>query len=171
MKKYLSAFVCGFGAGVLQVVPVAKSFSCCIIIPAAAIIAIMLDRKAEGISSREEISTNRAIVIGALTGLYAALFGSFFDIFITFLTKSNDLVATYTQLQSTLNDFPISDALRNEVLALMERVKTDITETGFSFLYTLSVLVNNFIINTIFGFAGGLLGAQIINGKIKREQN
>jgi len=171
VKKYLSAFVCGFGAGVLQVVPVAKSFSCCIIIPAAAIIAILLDRKAEGISSEVEIETKRAILIGVLTGLYAALFGSFFDIFITFITKSNDLVSAYPQLQYTLNEFPISDALREEVLALMDRVINDITESGFSLLFALSVLINNFIINTIFGLVGGLLGSQIINSRIKREQN
>jgi hypothetical protein len=78
LKKYLSAFVCGFGAGVLQIVPVAKSFSCCLIIPAAAFLALVLEQKSTNNFTR--ILPGKAILIGLVTGLYAAIFGSFFDI-------------------------------------------------------------------------------------------
>lgn len=163
IKKYLSAFVAGFGAGVLQVVPVAKSFSCCLIIPAAVFIALLLDRRANRIT--EKTTTRRAITIGVLTGLYAALFGSFFDIFITLVTKNNDIIAAFPELQKMILSFPVSEAIKTEVLKLFESVRSEILNSGFSPLYTFSVLVNNFIIDTIFGLIGGLIGVQIVNAR------
>ncbi|MCK7524986.1 MAG: hypothetical protein MZV64_48975 [Ignavibacteriales bacterium] len=44
-KKYLPTLVCGFGAAVLSTVPGIKNFSCCLIVPAAAAISILLDKK------------------------------------------------------------------------------------------------------------------------------
>ena len=165
MKKYLSAFVCGFGAGVLQVVPVAKSFSCCLIIPAAAFLALVLEQKSTNNFTR--ILPAKAIMIGLATGLYAALFGSFFDILITFITKNNDVVATFPEFQKMVESFPIqlSQELKNDVINLMTTIRDQITETGFSPLYTLSVLFSNLFIDTIFGIIGGLVGAQIINNR------
>lgn len=167
MKKYISSFVCGFGAGVLQVVPLVKSFSCCLIIPAASIIALLLDRKANRITTKTP--TKHALMIGLMTGIYAALFGSLFDILITFITKNNDVVAMFPELQKMINNFPLNEVIRNEVINLFQIVRNDIIEHGFSFLYTLSVIINNFLVGTIFGIAGGLIGAQIINSKINEE--
>lgn len=164
MKKYISSFVCGFGAGVLQIVPIAKSFSCCLIIPLAAFIALLLDRKAN--QSAEKINMKHALMIGLMTGIYAALFGTFFDILITFLTKSNDVVAMFPELQRMINNFPISEDVKNEVVNLFQKVRNDIIKYGFSGLYTFSVILNNFIINTVFGVIGGLIGAQIINSRL-----
>ena len=168
MKKYLSSFVTGFGAGVLQVVPVAKSFACCIIIPVAAYIAIVLDQKANNNSS-SQIKVSKAAVIGLLTGIYAALFGSFFDLLITFLTKNNDIIAVYPEFQKLLNDFPVTEQFKEEILNLYASVIDQIKDTGFSFLYALSILFNNLNINSIFGLVGGLVGVQIINSRIKKS--
>jgi len=167
MRKYISSFVCGFGAGVLQVVPLVKSFSCCLIIPAASFIAILLDRKANRITTKTQMK--HAVMIGLMTGIYAALFGSLFDIIITFITRNNDVVAMFPELQKMVNNFPLSEEIRNEVIKLFQIVRNDIIEHGFSFLYTLSVIINNFLIDTIFGIVGGLIGAQIINSKISEE--
>lgn len=166
MKKYLSPFVSGFGAGVLQVVPVAKSFACCFIIPLAAFISLVLEQKSKNDYSK--IPMKKALLFGFLTGLYAAIFGSFFDVFITLITKNNDIIALLPELQKMVTSFPVSDEVRQEVLQLFQGVRDDIITYGFSALYTFSILINNFIVNSIFGIVGGLVGAQIIN---KRNQN
>ena len=170
MKKYLSAFVVGFGAGVMQVVPVAKSFACCIIIPLAAYFALMLDQKANK-SINTIMPVSRAVIIGLLTGVYAAFFGSFFDVFITFITKNNDIIAVFPEFQKMLTNFPITEELRNEILNLYSSVIDQIKNTGFSFLYALSILINNLIINAIFGLIGGVVGVQIINSRTKRSNS
>jgi hypothetical protein len=166
MKKYLSPFICGFGAGVLQIVPVAKSFSCCFIIPLAAFISLVLEQRAN--NNFGKIEMRKALLFGALTGLYAAVFGSFLDVFITLITKNNDVIALFPELQKMVSSFPVNSDIQKEVLRLFEGVRNDILTNGFSPLYTLSVIINNFVVNTIFGLVGGLVGAQIIN---RRNQN
>jgi len=163
LRKYLSPFICGFGAGVLQIVPIAKSFSCCFIIPLASFFALMLDQRAH--NSKQNISMKKALMFGLLTGLYAAVFGSLFDIFITLITRNNDIVAMFPELQKMLATFPISEDLRKEVLNLFQKLRNDILNYGFSPLYTLSVVINNIVVNSIFGIVGGLISAQIINRK------
>ena len=165
MKKYLSAFVCGFGAGVMQVVPVAKSFSCCLIIPAAAFLALTLEQKST--NNYERIMPGKAILVGLATGLYAAVFGSFFDLLITFITKNNDIVATFPEFQKMITDFPIalSQEMVDEILNLMRTIRDEIVDTGFSLFYAVSVFFSNLFIDTIFGMIGGLVGAQIINNR------
>lgn len=167
MKKFLSPLIVGFGAGVLSIVPVAKSFGCCLIIPIAAFIALLLDQKANNDYSKIEIK--KGLIFGLLTGLYAALFGSVFDFFITFITKNNDLVATYSELQKVLYDFPISEALKEEVLNILGGVVESIKSKGFSLIYTFSVLANNLILYSVFGILGGIIGAQILNSRSQKK--
>ncbi|MEW6194577.1 MAG: hypothetical protein AB1521_05405 [Bacteroidota bacterium] len=167
MRKYISPFVCGFGAGVLQVVPVAKSLACCFIIPLAAFLSLYLELKAN--PSSVQIQLKKGLIFGLLTGLFAALFGSFFDIFITLLTKNNDIVAAFPELQKMINGFPLSEELKKEVLRLFNSVRNEILRYGFSPLYTISVLINNLVINSIFGMIGGLVGTQVINSKFKNQ--
>ncbi len=167
MRKYISPFICGFGAGVLQVVPVAKSLACCFIVPLAAFLSLYLELKAN--PSSEQIQLKKGLIFGLLTGLFAALFGSFFDIFITLITKNNDIVATFPELQKMINGFPLSEELKNEVLRLFNNVRREILQYGFSPLYTVSVIINNLVINSIFGMIGGLVGVQAINSKLKNQ--
>lgn len=168
MKKYISPFICGFGAGVLQVVPVAKSFACCFIIPLAAFISLYLDLRAN--PTTEFLKAKKGLIFGLMTGLFAALFGSFFDIMITLITKNNDIVATFPELQKMVQGFPLSDELKSVVLKLFTEVRNDILKYGFSLLYTFSVIINNLVINSIFGMLGGLIGVQIINNKLKNQR-
>ena len=163
MKKYISSFVCGFGAGVLQIVPIAKSFSCCLILPIASFIAILLDRRANNIFGK--IPIKRALMIGLMTGIYAAIFGTALDLIITLITKNNDLIAAFPELQRMVSGFPLDQNIKNEILSLFQKVRSEILLYGFSWLYTISVLINNFVVNTIFGSIGGLIGAQIINSR------
>lgn len=169
MKKYLSAFVCGFGAGVLHIVPLVKSFSCCLVIPVAAFLALMLDQRAS--NSNKKIPMKRAIVFGFLTGMFAATFGSIFEIVITYITKHNDIIATFPDLQRMIQGFPVSEEIKTEALKLFQNIRDEILTSGFSLLYTFSIFVNYFIIDTIFGAIGGLIGAQVINSRISNSSN
>ncbi|MBA4407116.1 hypothetical protein C0389_07575 [bacterium] len=168
MKKYLSSLVCGFGAGVLQIVPLLRSFSCCFILPVAAFLSLLLNQRAT--KNTAKISTKEALLFGVMTGIYAALFGSFLEILITFITKHNDIISTFPELQRMVDNFPVSQEIKSEVLNLFQKVRQDIIANGFSVLYTFSVLVNNFIVNTIFGAVGGIIGAQIINSRMNNSK-
>ncbi len=167
MKKHLPALVAGFGAGVLQVVPIIKSFSCLIIMPLAGIFALVLYQKSNKIIT--PISTQKAVVIGLMTGVFAGLFGTFFEILITFITKSNDLVYVVNDLYTFIEEFPVDQTVKSQVIELTESVVNSIKTTGFSFLYSFSVLVNNLIINPIFGLIGALIGLKFINSKIQQN--
>ncbi|NOX65234.1 MAG: DUF4199 family protein [Chlorobi bacterium] len=167
MKKYLSPLIVGFGAGVLSIVPVAKSFGCCLIIPVAAFIALLLEQKANNDYSKIEIK--QGLLFGLLTGLYAALFGTILDFFITFITKNNDIVATYSELQKVINQFPISENLKDNVMNILGNVVESIRTSGISLIYTFSVLVNNLVLNSVFGMLGGIIGAQILNSRNQKN--
>jgi hypothetical protein len=169
VKKYLPSLVCGFGAGVLQVVPFVKSFSCCMIMPLAAFLALILEQRSTNNFSL--ITAKKALVVGFMTGLFAAVFGTVFDLFITFITKQNDIMAAFPELQRMIDSFPLTEDVKHEVLSLFQSIRNDILNSGFSWFYTMSVLVNDFIINTVFGIIGGLVGSKVINSRSNDSQN
>lgn len=163
MKKYLPAIVAGFVAGTLYVVPIVKSLTCCLIVPVAAFFAIVLESKANNITS--EFNLKRGAVLGLLTGLFAAFFGSTFDILITYITKHNDIITTINELPKVIDAVPVSEEIKDEVFKLMTNVADSIKKKGFSTVYAFSVFFNNIIINSIFGLIGGLVGTKIFNAK------
>ncbi|MFZ1288615.1 MAG: hypothetical protein WAR79_00890 [Melioribacteraceae bacterium] len=163
MKKYLPALVAGFSAGVLHIVPIAKSLTCCLVVPIAAYFAITLAAKSENIIGN--FNLKRGAMLGFLTGLFAAFFGSFFDIFITFLTRSNDILDAFNELNNMVDNFPVTQEIKDEVLNLMQNVADSIREKGFSSLYAISIIFNNLIVDSIFGLIGGLVGTKFYNSK------
>lgn len=167
MKKFLPSLVSGFGAGVLSVVPIIKTFACCLIIPAAATLSILLYQRAENVDVK--IETGKAIFLGVFTGIFAALFATTFEVVITLFTKQNDLIAAFGNLQQMINSFPLDDQLKQEVIDLINMVVTELKTTGFSVIYSFTLLFNNLVINSIFGLAGGVIGLQIINAKYKNR--
>lgn len=167
MKKFLPSLVSGFGAGVLSVVPIIKTFACCLIIPAAATLSILLYQRAENVD--EKIETGKAIFLGVFTGIFAALFATTFEVVITLFTKQNDLIAAFGNMQQMINSFPLDDQLKQEVIDLINIVVTELKTSGFSVIYSFTLLFNNLVINSIFGLAGGVIGLQIINAKYKNR--
>ncbi|WKZ68420.1 MAG: hypothetical protein QY331_10695 [Melioribacteraceae bacterium] len=167
MKKYLPSLVAGFGAGVLSVVPVLKSFACCLIVPAAAYLSIVLYQRANNLDER--IETGKAIFLGLFTGLFAALFTTSFEIIITLFTKQNDLIEAFGNLQGMINSFPIDDAIKQQVIDMMNDVVVDLRTKGFSFLYSITLLFNNLLVDIIFGIVGGVIGLQVTNAKYKNR--
>jgi len=159
-RKYIPSFVTGFGAAVLSTIPGIKSLNCCMIVPAAAFLSLYLYIKTTG--DKSPINLNKAFGFGLLTGLIAALFTTFFDLLITYITHSNDFVATLPQSRELMNEFNLG-RLMDAYSELMEGMVKDISETGFSALYTVMISISNFIILSIFGMLGGLLGMSILN--------
>lgn len=163
MKKLLPVLVAGFGAGVLHVVPIAKSFTCCLIVPFAAVVAIFLEQKSLGLTG--EFPLKRGAILGLLTGVFSALFGTFFDVFVTFVTKNNDIITAFNELTQIIDNVPVAEEIKQEALLLTEQVVNSIRETGFSILYTVTILFNNLLVNSIFGLIGGIVGTKVINAR------
>ncbi len=168
MKKYISPIICGFGAGVLQIVPFIKSFSCCLILPLAVFLSLLLDQKAN--KSKERIPMSKAVVFGLFTGLFAALFGSAFEILVTFITRQNDVILAFPEMQRMIEGFPVTPEIKKDVLDILHTVRYELMNYGFSWIYTFSILINGLIVNTVFGIVGGLIGAQILNSKNKSSE-
>ena len=163
MKRFMPAIVAGFGAGVLHVVPLTKALTCCLVIPIAAFIALVLEQKSSELKG--DIELGRGMMLGFMTGLFAALFGSFFDIFITFITKNNDIITAYHEMSEIFDSFPVPQEVKEETMNLMRGVVESIKESGFSFIYSITILINNIIVDSLFGFIGGIIGTKILNAR------
>ena len=159
-NKYLPTLVCGFGAAVLSTVPGIKNFSCCLIVPAAAAISILLDKKLNNRS--EQVLLGKSIGFGFLTGLFATLFITSFEMLLTYFTRSNDFVKSLPETEIIMRQWNLGPMI-DESLKLIKNVSKEIQKNGFSFIYLLMILSSNFIVNSIFGMIGGALGMSLIN--------
>lgn len=166
-KKYLPTLVCGFGAAVLSTVPGIKNFSCCLLVPGAAVFSILLDKKINHTS--EKIALGKAFGFGFLTGLSATIFITLFEMLLTYFTKSNDFIQALPQTELLMRQWSLGPMI-DESLKLMKSMSKEIEKTGFSFIYLFLILSSNFITNTIFGMIGGALGMSLINRK-KNQDN
>lgn len=159
-KKYLPSLVSGFGAAVITIIPGFSSFACCFIVPIAAIVSITLYKKSN--PDVIKIQTGSGVKLGLLTGLFSAIFASGFEIIITYVTKSNDLVLAMPQTENMLKGMNLGPAFEDSI-KLMKQMITDIQTKGFSFLYTILITLSNTLTYSIFGMLGGVLGTAIIN--------
>ena len=165
-NKYLPTLVCGFGAAVLSTVPGIKNFSCCLIVPAAAAISILLDRKIN--HSNDKALLGKSIGFGFLTGLFATLFITTFEMLVTYFTKSNDLIQSLPQTEIMMRQWNLGPMI-DESLKLIKSVSKDIQKNGFSTIYLLMILSSNFLVNSIFGMIGGALGMSLANRKLRED--
>ena len=159
-KDYLPAIVTGFGAAVLTTIPGFKNFGCCLLVPAASIFTLILYKKTNQIN--EKIVVSKAIILGLITGVVAALFSTFFDLLITYITHKNEFITGLPQTELIVKDFNMGP-LMDESLKLIKQMAKDIQAHGFSALYTIMIFISNILTYTIFGILGGALGAAIIN--------
>jgi hypothetical protein len=158
--KYFPSLVCGFSAAVISTIPGVKSIGCCLIIPVAAWLSLVLNEKIN--KARPPVSTVNALFFGLLTGLFAAIFSTGFDIIMTLIMHTNDFVQTLPQTESVVKAWNLGQ-LWNETSSLLHRMSTEIQNNGFSLIYTISILFSNLIIDSIFGIIGGLIGMSIQN--------
>lgn len=159
-KKYLPSVITGFGASVLSTVPGVKSFSCCLIIPAAAYLSLYLYTRS--INDNSPVKLNRALSFGLTTGLVAAVFTTFFDLLISYLTHTNDLITGLPYSKDFMDQFNLGPLMEASA-KLMENMAKEIQRSGFSALYTVMISISNLLIFSVFGMLGGLLGMSILN--------
>lgn len=165
MKKLLPSLVCGFSAGVFSIIPMIKSFSCCLFLPFAAYISLVLYIKANKISER--IKAGTAAALGLYTGIFASLFGTAFDLLLTLVLRSNEITKGMPEIKQLLEGLP-DKTLTSEMLSMMQMMSNEITQYGFSGLYAFLLMMNNFIVFSIFGIIGALIGMQSINKKLEK---
>ena len=159
-KKYFPSIITGFGAAVISTVPGLKSLMCCLLVPGAALLAIYLYNKTMG--DNQPIKLNKALSYGLITGLVAAFFTTFFDLLITFLTHSNELVTGLSQTEEIVNQYKLGP-LFDASIKIMKEIVKEIKSTGFSPLYAVFITIGNFLVLSIFGMLGGLVGMAILN--------
>jgi hypothetical protein len=162
VKKIFPSLVSGFAASVFSTIPLLKSISCCLLVPAAAVLALFLDRKIN--NNLDKITLQKALLFGFLTGLFSAFFITSFDLLIIFITKSNDLINTLPQTEAMMNEWNLGP-LFNQSITMLRQMAEEINTTGFSLLYAVMIFFSNLISNTIFGMIGGALGMAILNKK------
>jgi hypothetical protein len=163
-KKYLPALVCGFGAAVLTTIPGLESIACCLLVPIASLISVRLYNKANREMTR--LNTSSGVILGLLTGLFAAGFASIFEILITYITKTNDLVIGYPQAEEVIRDLNLGDAAK-ESLEMLKKMVSEIQTKGFSFFYSVIITFSNLLTYSIFGMLGGVIGTALLNKKNK----
>lgn len=165
MKKYLPPLVCGFGAAVIIIVPGMENFGCCLIVPVASILSLLLHQKA--INSKTKIDDNISITFGLLTGLFAALFATLFDIIITLITHSNDFVKAIPQSEALLRELNLGSIL-DYTVNLFRAIANDIRTKGFSLYYSIIILISNTVSFLAFGLIGGIVGRIFINKRYEQ---
>ncbi len=163
LKKLLPAIVAGLVIGIVEIIPFIKSLTCCILVPFAVYYAMTLEVK--GNKKSEPFSLGEGIRLGILTGIFGAFFAVFFDSFLTFVLRSNDFVAAFPQMEAFIENFSVPEETKREILSMLQAIAEDIKTTGFSAVYTLSMLVSNLIFNIILGIIGGLIGIKFANKK------
>jgi len=166
IKKYMPTLVCGFSAAVLSTVPGIKNFSCCLIVPGAAVFSIMLDKRIN--NSNEKIQLGKAIGFGFLTGLVATIFITTFEMLLTFFTRSNDIVQSLPEVENMMRDLKMGQMM-TESIKIMKSMAKEIQTNGFSFIYLFMILSSNIIINSVFGMIGGVLGMSLSNRNVKED--
>ena len=160
----LPALVCGFGVSVFSAFPALEGIICCLLLPAATYISIILYQKSSGDTTTVE--TNTALLIGLLTGLFAAIFSSAIDILITYISKNSPLIEAIPTTEEMMKNLNLGPAAEN-VMDMFRNIADEIRETGFSVFYTFYVLFSKLIVDVIFGIIGGLVSMMIINKRQK----
>lgn len=161
-KYFLPALVCGFGAAVLTTVPGIKSLACCLVIPAAGLIAVLLHQKINEITVPPGLK--EVIIIGLYCGMVAAVFSTFFDLMLTFISHTNDFVESLPQTQALLKQYNMSTIFQ-QTFSLLKSMAAEIKESGFSFLYAFAILFSNLIVDSVFGIIGSIIGLTFIRRK------
>jgi hypothetical protein len=169
-NKYLPSLVTGFVAAVLVSLPLLKHVGCCVIIPFAAVYALILDVKLN--KAELPIRGKEAVLFGLMTGLWAAVFSALFETIITLFTHSNEFVQELPGIENVLrNQVPVSfKPMMDQAIVIYRSMATEIKTTGFSTIYTFAILATNVVIDIIFGIIGGFIGMNYLNKRDKLKQ-
>lgn len=165
LKNTLPSIVFGFSAAVLITIPGLKELGCCLVIPLAGGFSLFLDLKMN--NSVLPFQTKKAIWFGFLTGIFAALFSTSFDILITFITRTNDFIESLPQSEQVIREMNLGN-LVDESLRMMKGVAKEIRQKGFSLFYSIIILFSNLIIDVIFAILGAVIAMLFFNKRIEK---
>ena len=166
-RKLLPPLAAGFAASVLSTVPGLKNASCCLIIPLASVFALFLYSKMNNIT--EKFRTGEAVYLGFMTGIFGALFTTFFEIVITYVARSNEFIEILPQTEAAMRELNLGPMLDTS-LELLRQMAKEIKATGFSAIYSIGMLFSNLLMYSIFGMLGGILGTIILNRRTGNRQ-
>lgn len=168
-KKYFPAIVSGFIGSIFTVVPFLKSFGCCLIVPAASILALwFLIKINKNISFTEMLSVKTCLLMGLFTGLAAAVFTTGFDGIVTYFARTNDFIESLPLTEKYIADNKL-ELLLKEPIDILNGIAKQIRDYGFSGMYIFMSLTGNLFLFSISGLIGGLIGKWFINNKLKRN--
>ena len=159
-KRIFPSLVCGFGAAVLVTVPGIKSLGCCLIVPFAVVLSLILDHRINKVPP--PVTIKKAVFFGFLTGIFTTLFATFFEVIVTYFTKTNEFIQVLPQIEGTINQYNLTSIFK-DTITLYHQMALQITTNGFSLLYTIMIFFSYGIIYTIFGILGGFIGMVILN--------
>jgi uncharacterized membrane protein len=97
-----------------------------------------------------------------MTGVFAALFSTFFDALTTYLVHSNDFIEALPQTEDFIKQYKL-DYLLNQTMTIFNQMASDIRANGFSAFYSFGILMSNLFVDIIFGMIGGLAGMSFFN--------
>ncbi|MDP4115620.1 MAG: hypothetical protein Q8903_05770 [Bacteroidota bacterium] len=169
-KKYFPAVVSGFVAAVVTVIPIFKSCGCCVIIPAASVLALwfLLKINKNQFTLEELLSVKTCLLMGLYTGIAAAIFSTAFDTVMTYFTRTNDFIEALPLTEQYIKDNKLEVMLK-EPLDLLKYLADQIRRYGFSAAYLFMSLCGNLVIFAVTGMVGGLIGKWFISNKLKRN--
>jgi hypothetical protein len=169
-NKYLPSLVTGFGAAVLVSIPLVKNVGCCVIVPFAAVYALILDVKLN--KAELPIKGKEAVLFGLMTGLWAAVFSALFETIITMFAHSNDFVQELPNIENVFrNQLPVSfRPMMDQAIVIYKSMAAEIKATGYSAIYTFAILFTNIFVDVIFGIIGGFIGMNYLNKRNKLKE-
>ncbi len=135
------------------------------VIPIASYFSLALYQRAE--NNYEKIDVSLALKFGLLTGLFAAFFGTSFDLLLTYIFHSNDFVYGIPEVEKMMVEYSALPEFK-EVMSMFKEMSASIKLYGFSSGYAFFIFMNNIIVYPVFGIFGGLLSMYFIN---RREEN
>lgn len=161
-KKYFPTVISGFGVAAVVTAPVFGGIFCLFVLPVGAIASLYVYQRLNNFPA--PVNGKNAFMFGMLTGVFAAVFRTLFDVLLTFIFKTNNFVELLPELEDFYSQYYFKEAAE-QTLSIINSMAVTIQDTGFSLLYTIVMLFGNLIMMTIIGIAAGFLGMVIINKK------
>jgi hypothetical protein len=152
----LGAFVMIF-ISVMPIISLMNLFCCAGIVIGGLAGVFYLDNKSRSMDYM--IGFKDAGIIGALSGVVAAIIVSIITLAITIITKENPIDAGIKTFEELGVQLPA------EVLNQLQSFSEEYSKYGFSLSIALLNLLSNLVIYPLFGFLGGILAMSIINKK------
>jgi hypothetical protein len=160
-NKYSPPVVTGFAAAALSTIPLLKGMPMYLLVPLAVYFTLTIHFKLYGMY---KIPTSRAIFFGFLTGLSTALFSTAFDTLSTFITRSNDLINNFGDMESMFRSLFAGQDIE-KLMAPLKSMRAQIQSSGFSMLYVFSMFFGYLFIDVFMGLVGGALLTSVFHKK------